>query len=81
VSALYQKKISTAHSFLVADVPEGLKLVSKNKAAAFLEVHERTQGYLDVLACRLVDIPANHFATYGALGIRQDLPYKNAIDY
>jgi hypothetical protein len=70
-----------AHNSRVEDVTEGLKRLSRNKAAAFLEIHERTQGYLDVLECRVVSIPTDHFTTYGAIGIRDNLPYKDAIDY
>jgi hypothetical protein len=81
VSALYQKQIKAAKRVRVADVPEGLRFVSKNKAAAFLDVHERVKGYIGVLTCRVVGIPNDFFPTYGAFGIRENLPYKNAIDY
>ncbi|XP_021929135.1 uncharacterized protein LOC110834355 isoform X2 [Zootermopsis nevadensis] len=81
VSELYEQKIRRVQSSRVANVPEGLKLVSKNKAAAFLDLDERIRGQLDALVCRLADVPTDHFTTYGAFGVRQDLPYKNAIDY
>jgi hypothetical protein len=81
VSALYRQQIEKVFHSRVTDVPAGLQFVSKSKTQAFLDVHERVQGYLGTLACRLVDIPRDQFSTYGALGVREDLPYKFAIDY
>jgi hypothetical protein len=81
VSALYRKKIQKVLGSRVPDVSAGLQRVSQIKSHAFLDVHERVHSYLGALACRLVDIPTDQFTTYGALGVREDLPYKPAIDY
>ncbi|XP_033606627.1 uncharacterized protein LOC111862722 isoform X2 [Cryptotermes secundus] len=81
VSALYRQQIENASRSLVLDILAGLQRVFESKTHAFLDVHERVQGCLGTMVCRVVDIPRDQFSTYGALGVREDLPYKFAIDY
>jgi hypothetical protein len=81
VSALYREKIEKDFRSLVPDVQAGLQRVFQSKTQAFLDIHKRVHVSLGTLACRLVDIPKDHFPTYGSLGIREDLPHKPAIDY
>jgi hypothetical protein len=81
VSALYREKIKRVFRSRVVDISAGLQRVSQIRTDAFMDVHERVHSYLGKLACRLVDIPTDQFVTYGAFGVREDLPYKLAIDY